>query len=83
MKSILNGLLLLMLTNLYSQHTIEGSVKEHSKHEALQFVNVYLPQLEKGTVTDESGNFILNNIPSGNYKIIFSIIGYETKSIDV
>jgi outer membrane receptor protein involved in Fe transport len=35
-----------------------------------------------GAVTDEKGNFSLNNIAVGNYKLVVSFIGYPSKTID-
>ncbi|QJD94730.1 TonB-dependent receptor [Mucilaginibacter robiniae] len=35
-----------------------------------------------GVLTDDKGNFKLNNIAPGNYKITVSFIGYPTKTID-
>src|SRR5690606_14397433 len=41
---------------------------------------VYIPQLEKGTEADFDGNYKLNNIPDGNYNVVFSSLGYATIS---
>ncbi|WP_033958174.1 TonB-dependent receptor [Psychroserpens jangbogonensis] len=73
-------LLSLAIQTLWSQNTLQGKVTETNNNESLVFVNVYLPELEKGTVTNEDGDFTLNNIPNGTYKIIVSFIGYETFS---
>ena len=54
---------------LYAQNSIEGTVKSIT-NENLAFANIYFPQIEKGTTTDENGNFSLSNLPSGNFKII-------------
>ncbi|MDN5288207.1 MAG: hypothetical protein JWR38_4481 [Mucilaginibacter sp.] len=35
-----------------------------------------------GVVTDEKGNFKLNNIKPGSYKLVISFIGYPSKTID-
>ncbi len=80
MKTILNCLLLLAITSIYSQNTIEGIVTDNNSNAPITFANVYLPSLEKGTITDDDGKFIIPNLPSGNYKIVVSIIGYETFS---
>ena len=80
MKTILNCLLLLAITSIYSQNTIEGIVTESDSSTPITFANIYLPLLEKGAITDDDGKFIISNLPSGNYKIIVSIIGYETFS---
>ncbi|WP_374951263.1 TonB-dependent receptor domain-containing protein [Mucilaginibacter sp.] len=35
-----------------------------------------------GVLTDEKGNFKLDNVGAGNYKITISFIGYPTKTVD-
>lgn len=83
MKLIINCLLLLAITVAYSQNNIQGVIKDKDSNEPIIFANIYLPQLEKGTITNEKGEFIIHDVPSGNYKIIVSIIGYETFSTTI
>ena len=80
MKFAIHALLLFTVSTIYSQNTIEGSLKDSQTNTVLPFVNVYLPQLEKGTISNEDGTFILKNIPSGQYDIIISSMGYQTLS---
>lgn len=79
MKSFINMLLLLAISNLYAQNNINGIVTDAKTNQKLAFVNVYMPNLEKGTSTNEEGDFSLQNLPSGTHDILFSIIGYETQ----
>lgn len=83
MKLFLNMLLFLAISNLYSQNKIEGIVNEANTNLKLAYVNVYIPHLEKGTITNEEGIFTLDNLPTGKYTILFSIIGYETQSLNI
>ncbi|WP_034040199.1 TonB-dependent receptor [Wocania ichthyoenteri] len=83
MKLFLNMLLLLAISNLYSQNKIEGTVTEANTNFRLAYANVYIPHLEKGTITNENGIFTLDNLPTGRYTILFSIIGYETQSLSL
>ena len=81
MKIIFQVLLLLAIpSSIYAQHTLQGSIIDKQTNEPLIFANIYLPQLEKGTTTNENGEFTINNIPTGTYKIVISIIGYETST---
>jgi len=80
MKNIITLMLFLALYNSYSQNSIEGSIKDANNLEAIVYASIYIPQLEKGTTSDENGNFIISNIPNGNYKIVISYVGYETIS---
>jgi iron complex outermembrane recepter protein len=83
MKIIINGLLLLIVTTIYSQNTVEGIVTDSNSNTPIPFANIYLPLLEKGAITDNDGKFIISNLPTGNYKILISIIGYKTLSIEI
>ncbi|MCF7560267.1 TonB-dependent receptor [Sabulilitoribacter multivorans] len=83
MKLFLNMLLLLAISNLYSQNSIQGTVTDANTNESLAFVNIYFSDIEKGTTSDENGNFIFENLPSGNHNIVFSIIGYKTRSFQI
>ena len=71
------------MPSLYSQNNLNGVITDKTTNEAIIFANVYFPQLEKGTTTDENGSFSLTNIPTGTYKIVVSIIGYETLSQNI
>ncbi|MBJ6367623.1 TonB-dependent receptor [Snuella sedimenti] len=81
MKSILNILLCLSIAGIQAQNTLKGNVVETTTKKGLAFVNVYIPDLEKGTYTDEDGSFNLDRLPSGNYTLIVSALGYETLSL--
>ncbi|MCO4823042.1 MAG: TonB-dependent receptor [Flavobacteriaceae bacterium] len=83
MKYFINALLFLAISSLYAQHTISGTITDKTSGESLVYASVYFPELEKGSSTDESGNYEINNIPSGSFKIIISSIGYETHSAQI
>jgi len=80
MKILFNLLLLLAVSSIYSQTNLTGSIINKNTNEPISFANIYIPQLEKGAITDENGNYKITNIPNGTYKIVISIIGYETLS---
>ncbi|MFD2823627.1 TonB-dependent receptor domain-containing protein [Lacinutrix iliipiscaria] len=80
MKLFLNLLLFLAVTSIYSQNSLSGSVFNSETNESIAFANIYFPQLEKGTTTNEVGVFSIHNLPTGNYNILVSIIGFETYS---
>ncbi|MEL4308299.1 TonB-dependent receptor [Joostella sp. CR20] len=81
MKNIVLFVLFFSTTYFLSaQNTISGSVIDEQSNEAIPFANIYLPQLEKGTSTDESGHYVLENLPQGTYKIVVSSIGFKTFS---
>ena len=63
MKYFINALLFLAISSLYAQHTISGTITDKTSGESLVYASVYFPELEKGSSTDESGNYEINNIP--------------------
>ena len=69
MKIIINCLLLLSITVTFSQNNIQGVIKDKDTNEPIIFANIYLPQLEKGAITNEDGKFLIYNLPTGNYKL--------------
>ncbi|MDO6758812.1 TonB-dependent receptor [Tamlana sp. 2_MG-2023] len=83
MKLLLNTLLLLAITSIYAQNNIQGVVTDTNTNEKLELVNIYISELEKGTTTDVQGHFTLEDLPSGNYNVVFSMIGYEKQSVKV
>jgi iron complex outermembrane receptor protein len=80
MKIFFSVLLLLTIPKIFAQNNLTGIITDRSTNEPIVFANVYLPQLEKGGTTDVTGEFYLSNLPNGNYKMVISIIGYETLS---
>ncbi len=63
-----------------AQNSIRGTVYKADGKTPLPDVSVYLPQLEKGAVTDSLGRYAIDPLPSGSFKIIASYIGYGTYS---
>ncbi|MDC6351619.1 TonB-dependent receptor [Zeaxanthinibacter sp. PT1] len=66
-----------------AQYQITGKVTAKNDGTTLEQVSVYFPQLEKGTVTNENGEFTIENLPAGSYKLIASYIGFKTYSATV
>ncbi len=76
-------LLTLVTCYSYSQNSISGHIFDSVDKGNLVYANVYFPELEKGTTTDENGYFILSNLPKGKYNLIVSLLGYKTYSAEV
>lgn len=84
MRSILSVFLLVgfSLAATAQSAKIKGSVTTTS-NTPLSGATIELSQTTLGTTTDENGNFILSNIPSGNYRLILSYVGFKTKYVDL
>ncbi len=63
-----------------AQSSLTGNISTEDSNSPLDQVSVYIPQLEKGTVTGSKGEFVLNNLPLGTFKIVASFMGYQTYS---
>ena len=51
--------------------------------EGLAYANISITDQDFGTTTDENGSFILKNLNTGSYEVIFSYLGYQTAIINV
>ncbi|HEV7781560.1 MAG TPA: carboxypeptidase-like regulatory domain-containing protein [Chitinophagaceae bacterium] len=61
-----------------AQRTIKGRVVNNVTGSPVGGCSVFITNTSKGTTTDNSGNFILNDLPAGKHDLIISSIGYET-----
>ena len=57
--------------------TVEGTVTDESGR-PLAGVNVYVPDLERGTATQADGAYRLAGLPARTLALRFSFVGYET-----
>ncbi len=80
MKYLFSILFVLFYFNSKAQCTLRGNISAEDSNTPLEQVSVYMPQLEKGTVTGSNGEFVMNNLPVGTYKIVASYMGYQTYS---
>jgi len=85
MRNLFFLLLLLSPFALFSQNaSVEGQVLD-SNNKPISYVNVVVfkkgsPSPYKGTATDESGFFIINNLDEGGDYLEFSMIGFSSIS---
>ena len=77
--------------NLFSQSIkvkLSGKIIDETTQEPLPYVNVLLKKnidstFVTGSISDEAGLFILNDVPSGEYVLETSFIGFESVIIPV
>ncbi|MGE4586696.1 MAG: TonB-dependent receptor [Mangrovibacterium sp.] len=62
---------------LNAQTQLEGKITDKAGN-PLPGISVYLPDLNKGTVSSDKGEYLIEKLPKGNIKIQFSSIGYNT-----
>ncbi len=80
MKSLYAALLLGLTFATYGQNRIIGTVSDKD-NKPLPNVNITVPEINKETISDAEGKYTLSNLPSGTFKIVYSIVGYTTKII--
>lgn len=83
MKYLLSMLFAMLSFNAFTQNSLSGSITTGENKESLLGVTVYFPQLDKGTVTNENGIYLINSLPIGRFKVIVSYIGYQTFSENI
>ncbi len=76
LKGVLFAFLMLASMSAWAQASLKGTVKDN-KGEGLPGVSIVQVGTNKGTVTDDKGNFSLP-LPKGTNQISFSFIGYAT-----
>ena len=90
MNNIKNSFLILFListTLIFAQDkfTLSGKIVESASNETLISVNIIVPELNTGAVTNEYGFYSIT-LPKGTYKIVVSYLGFsditETITLD-
>jgi len=77
-KNIFVLFLLLLTMATHAQISIKGKVTD-TDGTPLIGASVSLPELNKGTITNQAGEYTLSNIPKGKIKIRFSYVGFNTQ----
>lgn len=63
--------------------SIKGKVVDKSSGEELLYANVQLEGTSLGTSTDDVGEFVIRQVPPGDYILIASYIGYQEQKVPV
>jgi len=79
----MHNMFLLFFFLIHGYGSVSGFVTDASNGEKLAYANVYLENTEYGGATNEKGYYIIQNIPSGDYRIMYSYIGYSLKTLHI
>ncbi len=84
MKKKLSLLIVLISFSIFSQEkfTLSGTVSEAETGETLIGVNVIIPELQSGAITNEYGFYSIT-LPAGEYHVYYSSLGYATKKTSI
>jgi iron complex outermembrane receptor protein len=78
MKSFLLTLILGFSILSSAQNKVIGTISD-KQSKPISGATICVPELHKETISDENGNYNFANLPNGNFKIVVSLTGFETK----
>jgi len=81
-KVLILGFMILTYHFAFSQINISGKITDSNK-QPLIGATVFIPDMNKGTVSDLNGNYVLNNIPKGKHKIQFKLLGFSSHLVSL
>ncbi|MCU0401935.1 MAG: TonB-dependent receptor [Algoriphagus sp.] len=64
----------------FSQGIIRGRVFNPVNNEPVAFANILVLSTDFGAITDENGNYEINNVPPGLYNVRASFVGYKSST---
>jgi hypothetical protein len=82
--SLLFALLFFFINGIFSQKSIVAGKVIDENQQPLSFMSVYIVQftdtlkVEKSTISDLQGNFVLDKVSAGKYVLVISSIGFKT-----
>jgi len=69
--------------NINAQNSLKGVVTDKTNNEKLVGASVYVQEINKGTATNDKGEYSISDFSKGNYNIQISYLGYQTKIVKV
>ncbi|PLX10741.1 MAG: hypothetical protein C0598_09780 [Marinilabiliales bacterium] len=83
MKNVLlTGLMILIYHFAFSQVNISGKITDNN-NQVLVGASIFMPDINKGTISNNEGYYELENIPKGKYKIQFKLIGFSSHILTI
>lgn len=73
---------LLIATHKIALAQLSGKIIDKNTKQSIPYVNVFIENENYGTTADENGKFTIQS-QKENYKLIFSIVGYENDTISI
>ncbi len=79
MKQLIIFILALTLSQfVIAQNTIKGTVTNKATNEKLNGASVYITELNKGTTTNDKGEFSIAGLGKGSFNVQISYLGFQT-----
>lgn len=70
---------IIMSIKIFAQSNLKGFIKDEN-NQTLPGVVVYIPSVNKSTISNKDGYFEINRLPKGYYVVEFKLLGYKTIS---
>lgn len=70
---------LLPALNVHAQSALSGKITETEGDSPVYMAAIYIPDLQRGCLSDSTGHYSLTKIPNGTYKVQYSYLGYQTE----
>lgn len=66
-------------------YTLQGKVIDHHDRQPLEFAEIYIKELQKGSLTDSLGKYTITGLCNGSYTILCKHLGCEdiTLTVDI
>lgn len=71
---------LMLFSSAFSQGIIRGKITNPVNNQPVGFANVLILGTELGAISDENGNYEIQNIPPGLYNVRASFVGYKSST---
>jgi TonB-dependent receptor len=82
-KILFFSILFMFSCSIYGQVTLQGIVTDSLTQEPLIGASVFLVGTSQGAATNFDGEYKIQNIADGNYRLKVSYVGYQSKLIDL
>lgn len=83
MKKLLLISAILLTVGFLQSETLVGQIRQEQSEKLLSDVTVYIPVLNRGTISDNNGRFVFQDLPAGKYLIRFSRLGFQTLELEI
>jgi hypothetical protein len=80
-QALLLFALLLTLSSAFSQGIVRGKITNPVNNQPVAFANVLILGTELGAISNENGNYEIQNIPPGLYNVRASFVGYKSSTV--
>ena len=71
-------ILVFKITSIIAQNQVTGTIIDLENGLPLPAAEILVLDQNTGTVSDENGEYMLNNLPNGEIKLQYSYLGYKT-----